>query len=156
MRGAWRLAQCRYKCTFSNSWPPHGCKYCEMKVDRAKTLVVLVDDDRAFLRALGRLVSLAGFTVLAFDRPADVLKAPLPDEGGCIVLDLFMQEMDGTALFDRLLAAGNRLPVIVITGRQDQHGQTLIDRIEHAGVLYKPFGISELVVAIATATGTAA
>jgi FixJ family two-component response regulator len=87
-----------------------------MKVDRAKTLVVLVDDDRAFLRALGRLVSLAGFTVLAFDRPADVLKAPLPDEGGCIVLDLFMQEMDGTALFDRLRAAGNRLPVIVITG----------------------------------------
>jgi FixJ family two-component response regulator len=125
-------------------------------VDRAKTPVVLVDDDVPFLRALERLVTLAGFTVLAFDHPEDVLQAELPSEGGCIVLDLFMPEMDAVTLFNKLRLAGNRLPVILITGRQDEHSQVLIDQIDCSAVLYKPFGSSELLEAIETATGRAA
>ena len=125
-------------------------------MDRAKTLVVLVDDDVPFLRALERLVTLAGFTVLAFHHPEDVLRTGLSSERGCLVLDLFMPGMDAVKLFDQLRLAGNRLPVILITGRQDERSQVLIDQIDCCGVLYKPFGISELLAAIETATGEAA
>jgi len=114
-----------------------------------KTSVVLVDDDVPFLRALRRLIGLAGFRAMAFNRPEDVLRARLPKRRGCIVLDLFMPEMDAVELFQRLRAAGNQLPVILITGRQDDHSQSLLNQIDHIALLYKPFAISELLQAIA-------
>ncbi|MGO9060007.1 MAG: response regulator transcription factor [Candidatus Binataceae bacterium] len=114
-----------------------------------KTSIVLVDDDVPFLRALRRLIGLAGFRATAFNRAEDVLRARLPKRHGCIVLDLFLPEMDAVELFQRLRAAGNQLPVILITGRQDDHSQRLINQIDHIAVLYKPFAASELLEAIA-------
>jgi len=117
-------------------------------VKQTKPSVILIDDDEPLLRALGRLISLAGFETKGFSRPADALRARLPKRRGCIVLDLFMPGMDALELLQRLRASGNQLPVILITGRQDEHSQRLIDQIEHLAVLYKPFPISELVRAI--------
>ena len=125
----------------------------EHEVRQNKTSVVLADDDAPLLRALARLVSLGGFRPLVFSRPGDVLRARLPKRRGCLVLDLFMPGMDGVELFRALRAAGNRLPVVLITGRQDEHSQTLIGQIEPVAVLYKPFAVSELLRAIAHATG---
>lgn len=120
---------------------------------RSKISVVLVDDDAPLLRALGRLVTLAGFKAKPFNRPADVLRARLPRRRGCIVLDLFMPGMDAVELFHALRAAGNHLPVVLITGRQDDHSQMMISQIQHVAVLYKPFAASELLNAVDAATG---
>lgn len=106
------------------------------------------------LRALGRLVRLAGFKARGFNRPDDVLRARLPKRHGCIVLDLFMPGMDAVELFHRLRAAGNHLPVILMTGRQDEHSRIMVSQIDHVAVLYKPFPLSELLHAIDAATGT--
>jgi len=125
----------------------------ELYVKHNKTVVVLLDDDEPLLRALIRLVTLAGFKTLAFSRPGDLLKAPIPAGGGCIVLDLFMPEMDGLAVANQLKAAGNRMPLILITGRQDERSERMITQIDHEAVLYKPFPISELLQAIHSATG---
>jgi FixJ family two-component response regulator len=121
------------------------------KVKPTKTLVVLVDDDVGFLRALSRLVNLAGFKALEFNHPADVLRARLPDQQGCMMLDLFMSEMDAVELSQKLRLAGTQLPIILMTGRQDEHSQRLISQIDHVAVLYKPFTIAELREAIARA-----
>lgn len=122
---------------------------------RTKTVVILVDDDVPLLRALARLVALEGFETLAFSRPGDLLTAQIPSRGACIVLDLFMPDMDALAVFQHLRAAGNELPVILITGRQDERSQRIISQIEHAAVLYKPFAIAELLSAIANTTAKA-
>jgi FixJ family two-component response regulator len=124
-------------------------------VKRNKTVVILVDDDVPLLRALARLVALAGFQTLVFSRPGDLLTAQIPSRGACIVLDLFMPDMDALAVFQHLRAAGNELPVILITGRQDERSQRIISQIEHTAVLYKPFAIAELLSAIANATAKA-
>jgi FixJ family two-component response regulator len=121
------------------------------KVKPTKTLVVLVDDDVGFLRALSRLVNLAGFKALEFNHPADVLRARLPDQQECMMLDLFMSEMDAVELSQKLRLAGTQLPIILMTGRQDEHSQRLISQIDHVAVLYKPFTIAELREAIARA-----
>ncbi len=113
-----------------------------------------MDDDAPLLRALGRLITLAGFSAKAFNRPADVLRARLPRRRGCIVLDLFMPGMNAVELFHALRAAGNELPVVLITGRQDEHSQMMIRQIQHVAVLYKPFAASELLGAIESATAT--
>ncbi len=119
------------------------------------TPVILVDDDEPLLRALVRFVALAGFRPMGFSRPGDVLRARLPKRRGCLVLDLFMPEMDAVELFQKLRAAGNRLPVVLITARQDAHSDSLISRIEHIAVLHKPFAGAELLQSIARATGRA-
>ncbi len=123
---------------------------------QTKTSVVLVDDDALLLRALRRLVISAGFRAIVFNRPGDVLRARLPKRKGCIVLDLFMPKINAVELFRNLRAAGNQLPVVLITGRQDEQSQRLINQIEHIAVLYKPFAESELLQTIARATGLAA
>jgi FixJ family two-component response regulator len=117
-------------------------------VKQSKTSVVLVEDDRLLLRALRRLITLAGYRTLAFDRREEVLRARLPKHRGCIVLDVFMPGMDAVQFFQRLRAEGNQLPIILITGRQDDHSQRIIDQIDCAAVLYKPFTASELLSAI--------
>jgi CheY-like chemotaxis protein len=102
-------------------------------VKQNKVVVILVDDDEFLLRALVRLVTLAGFKTLAFSRPGDLLKAPIPTDEGCIVLDLFMPEMDGVAVSQYLKAVGNRMPLILITGRQDERSERMIRQIRPRG-----------------------
>jgi FixJ family two-component response regulator len=119
---------------------------------QTKTLVALVEDDPLLLRAVCRLISLAGYRVLAFDRREKVLRARLPKHRGCIVLDVFMPGMDAVEFFHRLRADGNQLPIILITGRQDEHSQSIIAQIDCAAVLYKPFTAAELLQAIGKST----
>ncbi|GAA2209499.1 two-component system response regulator PrrA [Nonomuraea monospora] len=106
--------------------------------------ILAVDDDWAILRALWRGLRLEGFAVdtvdtgpLALDR---VDKAP-PD---AIVLDVSMPGMPGVEVCARLRASGTRVPVLLLSGR---------DEVDHraAGLaagaddcVLKPFDLYEL------------
>lgn len=80
------------------------------------TRVYVVDDDPNFLTALRRLLSAEGYDVAAFDSPAAFLAAHDPAQPGCLLLDVKMAEMDGLDVQARLIADGQRRPIIFITG----------------------------------------
>jgi two-component system response regulator FixJ len=101
--------------------------------------VIIVDDDVSVLRAIARRVRADGFEVLAFDKPGLLLAADIPKSNACLVLDVYLPEMDGVELYEALVAAGCRLPVIMITGRNDPRTRRLLDRVHAVGVLFKPF-----------------
>jgi len=84
----------------------------------AAPIVRIVDDDRSFIDALGRLLSAAGFAVLPFTS-ADQLLADRSEEPGCIIADLRMPGMDGFELQERVARGSNALPVIFLTGDGD-------------------------------------
>ena len=75
-------------------------------------------------------------------------------ERTCLVLDLYMAEMDGVDLLTELKRQGSELPVIVMTG----HGESLRSRSAlQAGareLLNKPFQDDVLMKSIEAATGT--
>jgi two-component system response regulator DctR len=87
--------------------------------DASPQVVHVVDDDDAIRDALAWLLRSRGLAA----RTWPSAEAFLADFGeamrGCIVLDVRMEGMSGVELFERLLAAGSRLPVIFLTGHGD-------------------------------------
>ena len=82
-------------------------------------LVCIVDDDRSLLRALGRLLRTAGFTVEAFASAEEFLETKHRVPPRCLILDVRLGGMSGFQLHDLLLATGTPPPVVFITAHDD-------------------------------------
>ena len=102
-------------------------------------IVFVVDDDASVQRALTRLLSSQELKVRTFNSGEEFLEAFEPAQPGCLVLDVGMPGMSGTALSDILCARGASMPVIFITGHVD--GSQMADTVRNGafGFLEKPF-----------------
>jgi len=79
----------------------------------------IVDDDEAIRDSLSWLLQSRGILSLTYPSAEAFLEAWTPTLTGCILLDIRMENMSGTELFERLLENGCRLPVIFLTGHGD-------------------------------------
>lgn len=79
--------------------------------------VYVVDDDPSVLKALGRLLAMAGHRFQAYSNAEDFLRSHDPDIPGCVVLDLEMPGLDGIGVQQKLQASSALRPVIFLTGR---------------------------------------
>jgi two-component system response regulator MprA len=110
----------------------------------APARILVVDDDRAVRESLRRSLAFNGYDVHLAADGAEALAgigAIAPD---VVVMDVMMPKLDGLEATRALRAAGNDVPVIVLTAR-DAVG----DRVEglDAGAddyLTKPFALEEL------------
>jgi two-component system response regulator FixJ len=80
----------------------------------------------------------------------------IPDSDACLIFDVHLPEMSGVELYEKLSAAGCRLPVIMITGHADDSTLLMIARIDAVAVLIKPFSRDVLLAAIAKALALSA
>jgi FixJ family two-component response regulator len=119
-------------------------------VTKPRPLVAIVDDEEPIRKALGRLLSSAGFDVETFPSGAAFLESLANRTPHCVVLDLHMPLMNGFDVQTRLAASpGIPVPVVIITGhdsdetrdralagrpvaylRKPVDDQTLLDAIE--------------------------
>ena len=118
--------------------------------------VHVIDDDEAMRDSLSFMLDAAGLRSRAWESAAAFLAGLDKVERGCIVTDIRMPDMTGLELVDRLKAAGQPDPVIVITGHADV---PLAVEAMKAGVvdfLEKPFDNQRLLNAVraALAQGT--
>ena len=81
--------------------------------------VYIVDDDEAIRDALTWLFRSRNIHPRAWASAEAFLAQWTPELRGCLVLDIRMESMSGTELFDQLLARGSVLPVIFLTGHGD-------------------------------------
>ncbi len=81
--------------------------------------VHVVDDDYAVRDSLSMLFRKAGLAVRAYASALDFPGQPSPPLPACLVLDIRMPGMSGTALHKALNERGSTLPVIFITGHGD-------------------------------------
>jgi FixJ family two-component response regulator len=84
-----------------------------------KFTVFIVDDDAGVLRALARLVRVAGYAVRTFSSALGYLENKEPAVPGCLVLDVRMPHLDGQQLQAALLGERYTRPIIFISGIDD-------------------------------------
>ena len=113
-------------------------------------VVIVIDDDPSMLRALRRLIAGAGFDVRTFDRPSALLSSDLSN-GSCLVADIYLPEMTGVQLSEKLAHSGRFLPTILVSARLDEKTRFLASRINPVALLAKPFRRDELITAIDSA-----
>lgn len=81
--------------------------------------VFIVDDDDAMRDSLTWLLEGEGYAVQNFVSAETFLAAHDPQMRGVLVLDVRMPEMSGLELHEKLIAKGNQLPIIFVTGHGD-------------------------------------
>ena len=81
--------------------------------------VYIVDDDQAVRNALRMLFRTAAIEAEAFSSADAFLEDADLTRRCCVLLDIRMPGMTGTALHDELLRRGIRVPIIFITGHGD-------------------------------------
>ena len=110
----------------------------------AKPRVLVVDDDRAVRESLRRSLEFNGYAVSLASDGAEALAGIGQLAPDVVVMDVMMPRLDGVEATRALRAAGNDVPILVLTAR-DAVG----DRVEglDAGAddyLTKPFALQEL------------
>jgi FixJ family two-component response regulator len=113
--------------------------------------VYVVDDEPDMLKALERLLGVAGFSVQTFASPEQFLAQHDDTVPGCIVLDLALPVLNGLELQQALLAQGNALPIVFLTGRGDIAASVRAMKLGAADFLTKPVEADELIAAVAGA-----
>jgi two-component system response regulator MprA len=106
--------------------------------------VLVVDDDRAVRESLRRSLEFNGYGVVLASDGAEALATIGRTDPDVVVMDVMMPRLDGLEATKALRAAGNDVPILVLTAR-DAVG----DRVEglDAGAddyLTKPFALAEL------------
>jgi DNA-binding response OmpR family regulator len=114
-------------------------------VTDASPLVLVVDDDDAIREALERALRLEGFAVETAPGGRAALAAVARRPPAAVVLDVTMPDLNGRTVCARLRADGIRLPILILSARDE-----VDDRIAglQAGAddyLVKPFAVEELV-----------
>ncbi len=114
----------------------------------AVPVVCVIDDNVSLLRALHRLLNAGGFAVCTFSSAEEFLQAPRHRDVACLVLDVHLGGLSGFDLHERLVASGQRIPVLFITARDDAPTR---ERARLAGAidyLRKPFDDESLLAAV--------
>jgi len=80
----------------------------------------VVDDDAPFRESISRVLTLSGFDVRQHASAGDFLLAQInSDVPGCVLLDVHMPGPSGIELHEAMVARGESLPVVFVTGRGD-------------------------------------
>jgi two-component system, OmpR family, response regulator MprA len=107
--------------------------------------VLVVDDDFAIRESLDRSLRANGYDVELANDGTEALRAIGGAPFDVVVLDVLMPGRDGIDVCRTLRAAGNRVPILILTARD-----TVSDRVAglEAGAddyLVKPFALEELI-----------
>ena len=99
-------------------------------------------------RALRLLLSVAGFRVRVFDSVEKFLASKLPSRNTCLLLDIYLPGKKGIELWPQLAAAGQGMPTVLMSGRDDEETKILAHSARGVTCLFKPFDQSVLMRAI--------
>lgn len=116
-----------------------------------KPRISVVDDDESVREAIQGLLDSSGFMAEVFSSAEELLRSGRLVGTACLVLDVSLPGISGIELHDRLIAAGDVVPIVFVTAHADDLqtaralGRGTIDCLE------KPFTDDALLGAISRA-----
>src|SRR5215207_7448410 len=110
--------------------------------------IVVLDDDADVLRAVHRVLKANGFAADVYDSVEAFLGSRLED-ASCLVIDINLNGRCGIELKRQLTRSGVSLPVIFMTGDDQEATRQAAMEAGCVAYLRKPFSSSALMNAIA-------
>ena len=120
-----------------------------MKEPGAAQLVVIVEDDPAIAEGLALNLKLQGYrTEVAGDgeAAAALVDSVRPD---LVLLDISLPKRSGIWVLETVRGAGNQVPVIVLSARQDEFDKVAALQLGADDYVTKPFALAELLARVA-------
>jgi FixJ family two-component response regulator len=109
-----------------------------------RKLVIVVDDDPGMLRGVRRLLHQHGYDSVLYSSADALQRNGNFDQAICVVLDINLSDESGIEVRYRLKAAGVSLPVIYITGKDNQATRMAAMASGCIAYLTKPFAARSL------------
>jgi FixJ family two-component response regulator len=111
---------------------------------RGGNIVLVVDDDAGILEGIQRLLWLHAYEPILFSSAEAFKKHTDFEKAVCIILDVNLNDGSGIELMHGLRAAGNFVPVILITGNDDPAVHQAALDSGCIALLTKPFSAQKL------------
>jgi len=112
--------------------------------------ILVVDDERAVRESLRRALELEGYEIALAGDGNEALSTlgrdePQPD---AVILDVLMPGVDGLEVCRRLRAAGNHVPVLMLTARDEVENRVAGLDAGADDYVTKPFALEELLARV--------
>ena len=108
--------------------------------------VLVVDDQEAMRSLIVALLSRRGHSCFGADNGVEALRKALANKFDAVITDIVMPEMDGITLTKELLKRFPNLPVMVITGHDDESSSVAAISAGAKEFIKKPFSYGEFVL----------
>lgn len=106
--------------------------------------IAIVEDDPGIRGLVEKLLGREGYEVLAFEGSAGLEGAGILERLDCLILDLMLPGEDGLVICQRLRARLPRLPILIVTAKDDPIDRIIGLEIGADDYLAKPFNAREL------------
>lgn len=110
--------------------------------------ILMVDDDVRMRELLQRYLTEQGFSIKTVADSTEMDASLAEEHADLLVLDLMLPGEDGLAICRRLRAAGNAMPIIMLTARGDEVDRIIGLEMGADDYLPKPFNPRELLARI--------
>lgn len=110
--------------------------------------ILIIDDDEKITSMLQRGLAFEGYRVAVANVAQQGLQLIAEDEPDLVILDVMMPQIDGWEVCRRIRNSGSRIPILMLTARDD-----IQDRVKGLDLgaddyLVKPFAFEELLARI--------
>src|ERR671930_363012 len=111
--------------------------------------ILVVDDERAVRDSLRRALELEGYEFeLAVDGEEALYRLGSNGEPDVMILDVLMPGVDGLEVCRRLRREGNRIPVLMLTAREEVENRVAGLDAGADDYVTKPFALEELLARV--------
>ena len=111
-------------------------------------VISIIDDDASVRDATARLVRSLGYRAATFSSAEEYLQSDRSHDSSCLITDLHMPGMSGAELQSRLIADGQRTPMIFMTAYFEEKVRDRLLQAGASGFLRKPFAEETLVACL--------
>jgi two-component system response regulator MprA len=113
--------------------------------------ILVVDDERAVRESLRRALELEGYEIELAEDGVDALARLMSGENSApdvVILDVLMPGVDGLEVCRRLRRSGSRVPVLMLTARDEVENRVAGLDAGADDYVTKPFALEELVARV--------
>ncbi|HEY2492984.1 MAG TPA: response regulator transcription factor [Paenibacillus sp.] len=113
-----------------------------------RSTILIIDDDEKIISMLRRGLAFEGYDVVTASNGAEGLNVMLEGEPDLVVLDVMMPKVDGFEVCRRMREGGSKLPILMLTAKDEvEHRVKGLD-LGADDYLVKPFALEEMLARV--------